>query len=257
MLAQRVACQTPWGEVHDLVVVESRVVVPGELADMRSLCWLGDEHHPRLAVTALSVLERATGAALGLAPYCVTAERWNQAARENPWLPEVRLGRHSTATAIDAAELEVAAGPLRLPKRATRPREAARGADQLGSAVLNRLQNGGDAVGSLFDVVRMPLRLVLQLAGVAAGAYYLLAAAAWLWALRNGMEGAEVQSGVVVLLVGLLLSGITRALWDRPLSDVVDARAVRRVPPIVDTTLGAYRLGISLQVLAFAAFAVL
>jgi hypothetical protein len=97
---------------------------------------------------------------------------------------------------------------------------------------------------------------VLQLAGVAAGAYYLLTAASWLWAVRDGMDSADVQSGVVVLLVGLLLSGITRALWDRAPNDLANAGTVRRVHPIVDTTLGAYRLGISLQVLAFAAFAV-
>jgi hypothetical protein len=108
----------------------------------------------------------------------------------------------------------------------------------------------------LLDVVRLPLRAVLQLAGVAASAYYLLTATAWPWALRDGMEGAELQSGVLVLLVGLLLSWITRVLWDRPPSDGVDAGTVRRVQPLVDTTRGAYRLGISLQVLAFVAFAV-
>ena len=95
-----------------------------------------------------------------------------------------------------------------------------------------------------------------KLAGVAASAYYLLPAVAWLWALRDGMEDAELQSGVLVLLVGLLLSGLTRALWDRPASDSVDAGMVRRVQPLVDTTRGACRLGISLQVLAFVAFAV-
>jgi hypothetical protein len=255
MLAQRVACQTPWGEAHDLVVVRGRVVVPGALADMRSLWWLGSEHHPRLAVTELSVLERATGAVLGVAPYCVAVERWNQAAREDAWLPVV-LGAHPSGFAPDAAGLTVAPASLVLPERTTRPHDAARGARRSRGAVLDRLQGGRDAVGSLLDIVRRPLRAVLQLAGVAAGAYYLLTAALWLWALREGMDSAEVQSGVVVLLMGLLLSGITQAMWNHAPNDLADAGAVRRVQPIVDTTLGAYRLGISLQVLAFAAFAV-
>jgi hypothetical protein len=127
MVAQRVACQTPWGEAHDLVVVEDRIVVPGALADMRSLWWLAAEHHPRLAVTALSVLERATGAALGLSPYCVPAERWNHAARADPWLPVVPLGREAGGIASEAAGLAVAHASLRLPERATRPADAARG----------------------------------------------------------------------------------------------------------------------------------
>jgi hypothetical protein len=255
MLAQRVACQTPWGEVHDLVVVEGRVVVPRELADMASLWWLGAEHHPRLAVTALTALERATGAALGLAPYCVAVDRWNRAAHHEPWLPVV-VGTGASESASDAARLERVPAPLLLPERMTRPSDAARGARPSRRPLLDRLQGGHDAVGSLLDVVRRPVRAVCQLVGVAVGAYYVLTAASWLWALRDGMDGAELQSGVVVLLVGLLLSAATRALWDRAPRDRVDARAVRRVQPIVDATLGAYRLGISLQVLAFAAFAV-
>lgn len=51
------------------------------------------------------------------------------------------------------------------------------------------------------------------------------------------MCGAELRSGVFILLLGLLLCGITRALWDRPPSDGVDARMVRRVQPLVATTL--------------------
>src|SRR4051812_47846074 len=125
MLAQRVACQTPWGEAHDLVVVEGHVVVPRELADMGSLRWLSAEHHPRLAVTGLSALERATGSALGLAPYCVGVERWNQAARADPWLPLVPLGTEASGTASEAARLVVAPAPLLLPERTTRPADAA------------------------------------------------------------------------------------------------------------------------------------
>ena len=104
--------------------------------------------------------------------------------------------------------------------------------------------------------MRLPLRAVVQLAGVATCAYYLLTAGAWLWVLRDGMDGADLQSGVLVVLVGLMLSAVTGAVWDRSPNDRADARTVRRVQPVVDTTLGAYRLGISLQVLAFAAFAV-
>jgi hypothetical protein len=256
MVAQRVACQTPWGEAHDLVVVEDRIVVPGELADLRSLSWLAAEHHPRLAVTALSVLERATGAALGLSPYCVAAERWNRAARGDQWLPVVALGREAGGTVSEAAGPAVARASLLLPERATRLGDAARAANRSRSALLDGLQNGRDAVGGVLDVVRLPLRAMVQLVAVAACVYYLLTAGAWLWVLRDGMDAAELQSGVLVVFVGFLLSTVTRAVWDRSPNDRPAASTVRRVQPIVDTTLGAYRLGISLQVLAFAAFAV-
>src|SRR3954451_20729079 len=120
--------------------------------------------------------------------------------------------------------------------------DAARGANRSRSALLDGLQNGRDAVGGLLDVVRLPLRAMVRLVGIAACAYYLLTAGGWLLVLRDGMDGADLQSGVLVLLVGLLLSAVTRAVWDRSPSDRADAGAVRRVQPIIDTTLGAYRL---------------
>jgi hypothetical protein len=168
----------------------------------------------------------------------------------------VPLGGEAGGTAFEAAGPAVARASLLLPERAARPADAARGANRSRSALLDGLQNGRDAVGGLLDVVRLPLRAMVQLVGVAACAYYALTAGAWLWVLRDGMDGAELQSGGLVVLVGLLLSAVTRAVWDRAPNDLADASTVRRVQPIVDTTLGAYRLGISLQVLAFAAFAV-
>jgi hypothetical protein len=80
MSALRVACRTPWGTQCDLVVLRGHVIVPRELAHARALWWVRDEKHPGLAVAPLSVLERQTGAEIGLSPYCVPVERWNEAA---------------------------------------------------------------------------------------------------------------------------------------------------------------------------------
>lgn len=259
MPAHRVACPTPWGEIHDLVVVQGRVVVPEELAHMRSLQWLGGEHHPRVAVTALGVLESATGAALGLAPYCVGVTRWNDAARNDPWLPIVAPSSDTNGMAADLPDGALDAPLLPLPNRSARSAGAALGPEGSGftSRLLGRLHEGGAATASVVNVVGAPLRATLQVVAVAAAAYYLLTVASWLWGLQEGMDGAELQAGLMVLLVGMLLSSITRGLWDRGADTDghgAHARDDRRLQPIVETTLGAYRLGILLQVLAFAGF---
>src|SRR5215216_3440725 len=92
MSALRVAWRTPWGRQCDLLVLQGRVIVPRELAHVRPLWWLRDEDHPCLAVAPLSVLERQTGAEIGISPYCVPVERWNAAAKAEPWLPIVPDG---------------------------------------------------------------------------------------------------------------------------------------------------------------------
>ena len=92
MSALRVACRTPWGTQCDLVVLRGHVIVPRELAHARALWWVRDEKHPGLAVAPLSVLERQTGAEIGVSPYCVPIERWNEAAKAEPWLPIVPAG---------------------------------------------------------------------------------------------------------------------------------------------------------------------
>src|SRR4051794_35657858 len=78
MSALRLACRTPWGELHDLVVARGHVLVPESLGHVPPLWWLGDEHHPRVAVTEVAVLKHEIGVALGPAPYCVPIERWNE-----------------------------------------------------------------------------------------------------------------------------------------------------------------------------------
>src|SRR4051812_26600301 len=89
MSALRVVCRTPWGTQRDLLLLRGHVIVPRKLAHVRALWWLSDEHHPCLAVAPLSVLERQTGVKIGISPYCVPVERWNEAAKAEPWLPVV------------------------------------------------------------------------------------------------------------------------------------------------------------------------
>jgi hypothetical protein len=258
MPARRVACPTPWGEVHDLVVMHGRVVVPEELAYMRSLQWLGAEHHPRVAVTALGVLERATGAALGPSPYCVGVTRWNDAARNDPWLPIVAPSSDAKGMSAGPPDAAEDAPLLPLPNLSARSYGAALGPENgFTSRLLIRLHEGGAATASVANVVGAPFHAMLQIVAVAAAAYYLLTVASWLWGLQEGMDGAELQVGILVLLVRMLLSSITRALWDRAADTDgygADARDDRRIQVIVDTTLGMYRFGILLQVLAFAGF---
>src|SRR5215218_1269891 len=66
MSALRVACRTPWGSQCDLLVLLGHVIVPRQLSHIRALAWLSDEHQPRLAVEPLSLLERQTGAEIGI-----------------------------------------------------------------------------------------------------------------------------------------------------------------------------------------------
>src|SRR4051794_6730557 len=87
MSALRVACRTRWGDSHDLLVVQDHVIVPQLLGSVPSLWWLADEHYPRVAVTLVGAFEEQTGASLGLSPYSVPRERWNEGASAERWLP--------------------------------------------------------------------------------------------------------------------------------------------------------------------------
>jgi hypothetical protein len=259
MSAQRVACRSPWGEDHDLLVLGDRVVVPSELGHMRSLWWLDEEQHPRLAVTALCELERKTGAELGLSPYCVPIGRWNEAAHCDPWLP------HLAATTTDVSEASGGRGSkglecLRLPRESVFRRvDPVAARCRIGG--LDRLRDGAASVGCLFGGVRAVVRAAVHGAAALACLYYVVAAASWLFGLRDGMDGMETQDGAVLVLAAVMFSAVTgllRAATPARRGQRVALRPpdARERQPLVYTALDAYRLGISLQLLAFAAFVV-
>jgi hypothetical protein len=261
MSALRVACRTPWGDEHDLVILRGHVIVPRQLGHDRSLWWLGDEHHPRLAVTSLSVLEQETGADLGLSPYCVPIERWNRVAREESWLPVVPISA-SAGSFVDGpgvTDLPASAqlDSVPIPRRAARPMDLDLDTDGPHLTFRNRPHAGSHAVSRVFGGFRQLVVIGLLGTAIVACLYYVISAALWLWNLRNGMTGGETQEGVMLILAGLLFSALTGLCRERvraPSGDRVlpyryDARERQ---PVLYTLLDAYRLGITLQLLAFA-----
>ena len=259
MPALRVACLTPWGEHHDLVALRGLVVVPRELGHMPSLWWLGEEHHPRLAVTAVSELERETGTELGLSPYCVPIERWNQVADRDAWLPVVPASAGTVA--VDGIEAPGSGGleSLTLPARARSSADTDPERNGFRTSGLDRLRTGSAAVAGLFGGMRAAVVAGLHGTAVLACGYYVVAAAVWLWALRDGMNGEEIQHGALLVLVALLLSAATGLLRERAPTGLGTRVALppsdgRDRQPLAYTALDAYRVGILLQLLAFGAF---
>jgi hypothetical protein len=267
MSALRVACRTPWGEEHDLVILRGHVIVPRYLGHDRSLWWLGGEHHPQLAVTYLSVLEQETGAELGLSPYCVRVERWNEAARTESWLPVIpastAAGSFARRARITVVPTSPALESLPIPRRPAGPvdLDLDLNADPRHLAPGERLRAGSHAVSRLCSGLRQLVVLGLLGAAILACVYYLVAAALWLWSLRSGMTEGKIQDGVVLLVVALLFSAVTalfrRRVWTPSGGPVLPDRYDARVrQPVLYALLDAYRLGVALQFLAFAGFIV-
>jgi hypothetical protein len=256
MSALRVACRTPWGDSHDLLVLQDHVIVPQLLGHVPSLWWLADEHHPRVAVTLVGALEEETGASLGLSPYCVPRERWNEGARAERWLPNVPM-QDGLASLDQSRESTDSHGFLQLDglplPRCAEPRDA----DLDGG---DRLRAGREGVAELFGWLRRPFAVVLLATASLALAYYLIADGLWLWSLRQGLTGRKVQDGIVILVAGLAVSRIvgafrTRAARGRGSRDLdrFDGRDRQR---ILLTIRDGFGLGLSLQLLAFAGFVV-
>jgi hypothetical protein len=253
----RIACRAPWGAVHDVVVLQGRVIVPNNLGHDPSLWWLGDERHPHLAVTYLSVLEDETGAQLGLSPYCVPIERWNEAARCDSWLPMVPLSAVDGSLAQREGVTVLPTSPqlesLPIPRRAVDPHQDG---DQPGS---DRLRAASHAVSQLVGALRELVVGGILCAAIIACIYYLAAATIWLWSLRNGMTDAEIQDGILLIVAAVLFFTLTKAATKclRPSDHVRRLRSDGGViRPAHDRLLDAYRLGIALQISAFAGFVV-
>jgi hypothetical protein len=266
MSALRVACRTPWGDdYYDLVVLRGHVIVPRYLGHDRSLWWLGDEHHPHLAVTDLSVLEEETGAELGLSPYCVPIERWNEVARQEPWLPMVPASVTAGSFVQQEGVTVLPASPqlesLAIPRRAVNPLDLDRDVHDARLTFDRPLHVASDALSRLFGALRRLVVVGLLGAAILACVYYLLAATLWLWSLRNGMTGGKIQDGIMLIVSAALFSAVTGVVRKRfriPSRNLVlpyryDARDRQ---PLLSTLLDAYRLGITLQLFAFAGFIV-
>jgi hypothetical protein len=125
----------------------------------------------------------------------------------------------------------------------------------------DRLRAGSHAVSQLFAGVRHLVVAIGFLIATAACAYYLAGAGQWLWRLHDGMTGARIQEGIVLIVTALLLSRLT-ASFKRRLATAHDAwtlrhrRNGRERQPVLCTVLEAYRLGIALQTFAFGAFVI-
>src|SRR3954451_11019116 len=212
MSAQRVACRTPWGESHDLLVVHGHVIVPRTLGHVPPLWWLEDENHPRLDVALVGALEAQTGAVLGVAPYCVPSDRWNRGASAQSWLPH--LPARETGGSFAPSPGSAPRSDCRqtdgfaLPHRRYRVRPGRRHRDHL---LAPRI-----AVSVLLEWPRRMLAAALLAALALALVYYLVATGLWLWDLRSGASGRSLQNGVVLIAAAVVVSSIARRLAARP-----------------------------------------
>ena len=263
MSALRVACRTFPGDLCDLIVLQEHVLVPRQLGHLRSLWWLGDEHHPRLAVTSLCAVEQQTGVDLGISPYCVSVTRWNKAARKESWLPLLPPSDASTAQRADVTAIPTTPQleSIPLPQYGSGSIDLELEAPGQRRAVSDRLRAGSYAVPRLFGGLRRLVVAGALATAVLACVYYLVGTSIWLWDLREGMTNAKIQDGVVLIFTALLFSAFTglfraRVLAHQGLRVVPSRGAGRERQPLLYTVLDGYRLGVALQLLAFGAFVI-
>jgi len=123
--------------------------------------------------------------------------------------------------------------------------------------VAERLHQGSLAVRYLFgQLARVPVALLMAVS-LAACAYYLSGVSFWLWGLRDGAHGAEIQGGVVLALAGLVVSWITSRFAQKLVSSngvLLRHRGPgsREGEPLLSLAVGACSAGVMLQLLAFA-----
>jgi hypothetical protein len=260
--AIHLVCRSPRGDHFDLVALRGFVVAPEVMRRQPGLWWLESENHPHLVLEDARVLDDAIGKRrLGCWPYCVPADRWNEAAAQHSWLPRSPVSDHDAADPRQRLLMDPRIGALALSWRRTdrMTRETKRLSTR---SMAVRLYNGSTAVAYLFGRVARAPAALLAIASLVACAYYLAAVASWLWGLGDGLSGPEVQDGVVLILAGLVASWLTRLFAPK----LVSSDGVRyRLPavegrerkPLVGLALDAYRAGVVLQLLAFAGFVVM
>jgi hypothetical protein len=257
--AIHLACRSPGGDHFDVVALRGFVVAPDAMRRQPGLWWLESESHPHLVMEDSKVLEDAIGSGrLGCWPYCVPADRWNEAAAQHRWLPRSPVSDREPADPQQRVVTDSRLGAVGLPWRRT-DRLAGKTERTSTRSVAVRLHHGSMAVAYLFgQVTRVPVAL-LTIVSLAACTYYLAAVASWLWGLGDGIGGPEIQDGVVLILAGLIASWITGLFEPKLVShDGVRFRlpAVvgRERQPLLHLALDAYRAGVVLQLLAFAGF---
>jgi hypothetical protein len=208
--------------------------------------WLERDGYPRLGAEASHAIDRLTAdSRVGPWPYRVPVARWNEAAAWQPWL---------TAAPILAADIHDPGSRLVADRRVESQKMLSRS-----PSPGKRLCQGAAAVAGLFAHAARAARFSLTACALAACAYYVVAVAAWLWSLRDGMSAGEAQAGVVLTAFALFATWITGRFEEQ----LVSAGGVlvrlprveaRRRQPLLHLVLDAYRTGVVLQLLAFAGF---
>lgn len=257
--AVHLECCSPAGDRFDLVALGGYVVAPEAMRRQPGLWWLESERHPHLEMEAARTLEDAIGSGrLGCWPYCIPADRWNEAAAQVRWLPRSAVSDCEPPDAEQRVLTDSRFDALSLPLRQTDYLSLERDCTTTRS-VRERLRDGSAAVAYLLaQIARLP-RILLATISLAVGAYYLAAVASWLWGLRDGISGHESQAGIVLVLAALVASSITGLFVERLVSDGgvpfrVPRSEGRHRQPLLHLALDAYRAGVAVQLLAFAGF---
>jgi hypothetical protein len=260
--AIHLVCRSPGGDHFDLVAIRGFVVAPEAMRRLPGLWWLQGENYPRLVMEDAKLLEDAIGSVqLGCWPYCVAAERWNEAAAQYSWLPRSPASDREPDDPFQRVITDSRIEAVRLPRqRIDRAAFEFERASMRSPAM--RLQHGLMAVAYLFGHVTRGLVALLTTVSLAACAYYLAAVASWLWGLGDGMGGPEMQDGIVLILAGVIAWWITGHFAPKRMRhEGVRFRpptgAGRDRQPLLHLALDAYRVGVVLQLLAFAGFVVM
>jgi hypothetical protein len=255
--AIHLVCSSPGGDHFDVVAVRGFIVAPEAMRRQPGLWWLESESHPHLVMEDSKVLEDAIGSGqLGCWPFCVAAERWNEAAAVHRWLPRSPISDQEPEDPFQRVITDSRIEALRLPRRRTDRMTLEIERASMRSPA-ERLQHGFMAVAYLFGRVGRVPEALLTTVSLAACACYLAAVALWLWSLDDGIDGPEIQDGAVLILAGLIASWITGLFAPKRVSHDglrfrLPAVAGRERQPLLHLALDAYRAGVVLLLLAFA-----
>ena len=258
MVARRLSCRAPSGREFPVVLLGDVVIAPETVCKEPGLGWLELERLPRLSMEISQRLERVIdGLRIGCWPFCAPLERWSEAAKVYPCLA-VAIDDEAEASVVGTSEL-----PSRVPgtPKYDIAMDLPGERPEAGFRVMTggRLRSGSRGVVELFLGIRQLRGLVASVLALAACVYYALATIDWLWSLRDGLTGDEVQAGVVLILAALVVSEITRMLANRlaaptmARSCIVDSDDRQTV---VSQLPSVYRTGITLQLLALLGFVI-
>jgi hypothetical protein len=208
--------------------------------------WLERDGYPRLDAEASHAIDRGTpNSRVGPWPYRVPVARWNEAAARQPWLMTAPI----LAGGMDDPGSRLVAG------RSVKSQEMR----SRSPSPAEHLCQGTAAVAALFAPAPRAARLSQSAGVLAACAYYVVAVATWLWSLRDGMSAGEPQAGLVLAVFALVATWITGRFEEKLVSasGILVRRPrveARHRQPLLHLVLDAYRMGVVLQLLAFAGF---